>query len=67
MIKKYIPEKFDLQTIDIFEIIRNVAGNVPITLTGRIIEIDADLTNEQKQQIRNDFIASVEEVGDITV
>jgi hypothetical protein len=67
MIKKFIPERFNLDSVNIFEIITNVVGNVPITLNGRMIIIDAELTAQQKLQIRDDFLNNVEIVEDISI
>jgi hypothetical protein len=62
MIKKYIPEKYNLLSVDIIAIIENVCGKIPITLIDRIIEFEA--SPEELQQIKADFLQAVEEVGE---
>lgn len=65
IIKKYIPEKYNLASIDIVSIIQNVCGIIPVKLQGRIVEFEATAT--QATQIKTDFLTQVEEVQDFTL
>jgi len=66
MIKKYIPTKFDLTTINLRSIIENVIGKKEIIMTSdRYIIFIETPTNEQLQQIKTDFLNSISEVSEL--
>lgn len=66
MIKKRIPDKYDLENIDIVSIVQNVLGNVPISFgSNRVLKIDAEPTTEEMQQIKADFLAVAEEITEL--
>jgi len=66
MIKKIIPLKYDLTNVNIFAIIENVAGKIPMSFnSSRLLKIDAELTHEQLQQIRTDLLNAVEDVDEL--
>lgn len=66
MIKKRIPEQYDISNIDIFEIINSVVGhNVEAELRGRVLVIFEDLSSSQLQQIKTDILSVVEVVSDL--
>jgi len=65
MIKRYIPEKYDLKSIDIHTIIHNVLGIVETSLIGRLIIIYAEPTPQQLQQIKSEFLEQVEIINEL--
>jgi len=66
MMKKRIPEKYDLTDVDIFKIVQNVLGNVEISFgSDRILRINTTPTHEQLLQIKTDLLNAVEEVNEL--
>lgn len=69
MLKKYIPEKYDISDINISQLITDAVGrNFEITVVGRLVIIPSEeLTLQEKLAIRDAFISAVTEVGSIDI
>jgi hypothetical protein len=66
MIKKRLPRNVAWEDVDMFALIQNVLGNVPISLNANgLLIIDANPTSEQLQQLKNDFLNEVEAISEL--
>ena len=66
MLKKRIPDNYDFEIKDIKAAIEGIIGNIPIMFKGRIVEIDAELTAQQKADIKAAVLPLLENIQDIT-
>ena len=65
MISKKIPSNYLFNPEDLFNIILDVKPNVKIKLQGHILKIYADLTQEELQTIKTEFLKKVEIIEEL--
>lgn len=68
MISKRIPEKYDVDGVQLMAAIRSVVGpNVTVSIKGRIVEINGTLTAPQAAALKAAVLPLLTEIDDITV